>query len=559
MGESPSYAERAIRYANRAVAGEIPAAKPTILACQRFLDDLVRTWQFVFDQDRANRYCAFIECLPHIKGKWAKRNETIHLEDWQCFLVANVFGWIDRKTGLRRFRIAYTEVPRKNAKSTIAAGVGIACETLDGEPGAEVYSAATTREQARIVWDTAKQMCRKDREMCAELGIEVRAHALWCEESGSVFRALSADGETLDGLNIHCAIVDELHAHPTRKVWDVLETATGSREQPLLFAITTAGSNRAGICYEQRDYALKVLNGVVDDPSYFGLIYTIDDGDDWTTEIAWRKANPNYGVSVNPEDLARKCLKAQQQTAAQNNFLTKHLDVWVNADTAWMDMRAWDRQRNDKLSLDDFEGRRCYIGIDLASRIDVASIGYWFPPVDGGKHAVFHVGYLPEETIENSDNSQYAGWAMDGHLIASEGAMTDQDAIKDRVLADCRRFQVVAVGVDPFQAHKFLQELAAEDVPVLEYNQTVRNMSEPMKDFEALVVDGKLEHSGDPCLTWMMSNVVCHVDAKDNVYPRKEFAANKIDGPVALIMARGLALRDDETTSIYETEEMVVL
>lgn len=553
-----SYADRAVRYAQAIVAEQIPASKWTIGACRRFLDDLKRDWRYHFDRAAANKACGFIEKLPHIKGQWARRNERIKLEDWQCFIVSNIFGWLD-ENGNRRYRTAYVEVPRKNAKSTLAAGIGLYALACDGEPGAEVYSAATTREQARIVWDVAKQMCRKRRDMCEALGIDPRAHALWIEDSASVFRALSADGETLDGLNIHCAIVDELHAHPNRKVWDVIETATGSRHQPLVFAITTAGSNRAGICYEQRDYVSKLINGVADDPTYFGLVYTIDDGDDWTTELAWRKANPNYGVSVSPEDLARKAYKAQQQTSATNNFLTKHLDIWVNADTAWLDMRAWDRCRVPGLLLDDFEGRDVYLGLDLASRIDIASVAYWFPPVDGGKHSIFHIGFLPESAIENSDNSQYAGWAMDGHLRETEGVMTDQEVIKEHVLEACRRFNVRGVAVDPFQAHKLLREMADMQVPVVEYGQNVKNMSEPMKDFEGLVLAGMVEIPEDPCLTWMASNVVCHRDSKDNVYPRKEMVQNKIDGVVALIMARGMALQDQSGPSIYESERLMVL
>lgn len=558
MGQVPDYAQRAIGYAQAVVSGTVPAAKPTIGACRRFLEDLGRDWRYYFDHGAANRACGFIEMLPHIKGVWARKRERIRLEDWQCFIIANVFGWLDRDTGLRRFRTSYVEVPRKNAKSTLAAGVGLYALALDGEPGAEVYSAATTREQAKIVWDVAKSMCKKRTDMCDALGIEPRAHALWIEDAASVFRALSADGETLDGLNIHCAIVDELHAHPNRKVWDVIETGTGSRSQPLIFAITTAGSNRAGICYEQRDYVLKLLNGAADDPTYFGIIYTIDEGDDWTTETAWRKANPNLGVSVAIDDLARKAYKAQQQSSATNNFLTKHLDVWVNADTAWMDMRAWDRCRKP-LDIRDFEGRDCYIGLDLASKIDIASIGYWFPPLDGGKHTVFHVGFLPSEAIENSDNSQYAGWAMDGHLVETDGVMTDQERIKEQILEDCRRFNVRGIGVDPFQAVKLMGELNDLNVPVMEYRQTVLNLSEPMKDLEALVLAEHIQIPDDPCLTWMASNVVCHTDAKDNVYPRKEIAANKIDGIVALIMARGMALRDESQPSIYETQGLMIL
>lgn len=555
-----SFSARAGRYATAVVAGEIPAAKPTIWACERFLRDLERRgWEYRYDAALADRACGFIERLPHTKGVWARRKERLRLEDWQCFIVCQIFGWVHCGTGLRRFRTAYIEIPRKNAKTTLAAAIALYTFACDGEAGAEVYAAATTREQARIAWGISRQMCISSPAMCSALGIDPRAHMLWVEDSGSVFRPLSSDGDTLDGLNIHCAVVDELHAHPTRAVWDVLETGTGSRSQPLLLAITTAGSNRAGICYEQREYALKLLRGVADDPTYLGLIWTIDDGDDWTLERTWRKANPNYGISVMPDDIARLAYKAKQQSAATNNFLTKRLNVWVSADAAWMDMRRWDRCKREDLDIADFEGRECYVGVDLASKVDIASVVVWFPPDAGGAHTVFHQGFLPSEAVEDTDNSQLPGWVLDGWLTETEGAMTDQEAIKEYILSLCYRFRVQQVAFDPFQAHKIIQELMAERVPVVEYRQTVLNMSEPMKDLHALVLAGQLQMRDDPCLAWMASNVVCYVDAKDNIYPRKALPGNKIDGIVAMIMARGLAIQAKDSRSVYDEGGLLIL
>lgn len=560
MAQVSDYSSRAEQYAESIVAGEIPASKPTIRACRRFLNDLERKrFPFVFVTERANAACEFIEGLRHVKGVWARRRECIRLEDWQCFIVCNIFGWHHKKTHLRRFRRAYIEVPRKNAKSTLAAGIAKYMFVADNEAGAEVYAAATTREQAKIVWSIARQMCLADREMTAAFGIDVRAHMLWQEETGSVFRALSADGDTLDGLNIHCAIIDELHAHPTRDVVDVLETATGSREQPLLFAITTAGTNRAGICYEQRDYALKVLKCVAKDETLFALIYTIDPGDDWTVEVAWKKANPNYGVSVMPDDIAQAAYKAKQQSSATNNFLTKRLNVWVSADTAWMDMLRWTKCEKPGLDIADFAGRKCFVAVDLASKIDIASVVAWFPPGGDGVHTVFHRGFLPSEAVESSDVAQLPGWVMDGWLTETEGAMTDQDVIKEYIQDLCREYDVQQVAFDPYQGHKITQELLAEGLPVVVYPQNVKNMSEPMKDLEGLVRTGNIQFPADPCLEWMASNVVCHVDVKDNIYPRKALAGNKIDGIVAMIMARGLSIQMDDAPSIYESQGLIIL
>jgi phage terminase large subunit-like protein len=317
----------------------------------------------------------------------------------------------------------------------------------------------------------------------------------------------------------------------------VLETATGSRAQPLVWAITTAGSDRSGICYEQRDYVGKVLQGVVEDDNYFGVIYTIDDGDDWTDETVWAKANPNLGVSVSLDDLRGKARKAMQTPSAVGNFLTKHLNVWVNADSAWMDMRAWDACTNRALRIEDFAGQPMWGGLDLASKVDIASKVLIFERPGDGKICVFDRHWLPERAIEESRNSQYDGWRRSGHLQVTDGEVTDYDEIERDILDDCARFQAQQLGYDPHQATQLVGHMLDQGVPMVEVRPTVLNFSEAMKTVEAWVLQGKLEHTGSPVLTWMISNVVCHHDAKDNIYPRKERVENKIDGVVALITA----------------------
>ena len=313
-----------------------------------------------------------------------------------------------------------------------------------------------------------------------------------------------------------------------------------------MWAITTAGFNRAGICYEQRDYVKRILTGVHDDPEYFGIIYTLDDGDDWTQPESWQKANPNWGVSVKPDDIARKARKAMEMAAAQNNFLTKHLNQWVNADTAWLDMRKWEGCADPELDMDALEGQPCWIGLDLANKTDIAAMVLVFEREAGGVQ-VFGRYYLPEDAVEEGRNSQYSGWAIEGRLISTPGGVTDFAYIEEDLREFARRFDVQAVACDPWQASYLMQRLEEEGLPVLELRQTVQNMSEPMKQLEALVLSDKLRHNGCPVLTWMVSNVVAHLDAKENIYPRKEFPENKIDGVVALIMAlnRYLAAHQD--------------
>lgn len=545
--EARNHVALAQKYASDVLSGAVPACKWVRLSCQRQADDLEKAkgkdFPYRFDAAKAAvRVAKFIEKQPHIKGEWA--GKPIELEPWQLFALTVAFGWVHKVTGLRRFRTVYIEVPRKNAKSTMTSGVGLYMLTADGEAGAEVYSAATSREQARIVFNDAQHMARRGESFRKHFGVEVGAHSIHVLSTASKFQALSSEDNSLDGLNIHAALIDELHAHKTRAVYDVLETATGSRRQPLIWCITTAGSNRAGICYEVRTYLTKILEGVAQDETFFGLIYTIDDDDDWQSEDSWRKANPNYGVSVKPDDMARKCAKAMQMPSATNNFLTKHLNVWVNADTAWMDMRAWDRCKDESLSPEQFAGCPCWVGLDLASKTDMAARMLLFVrDVDGEQHYyAFGRYYLPEDAAEYGRNSQYSGWARDGRLVLTPGGVIDFAYIEDDLREASSMFELREVPYDPFQATQLSTRLASEGFPMVEYRPTVLNFSEPMKELEGLVLKGRLHHDGDPVLAWMMSNVVAHLDTKDNIYPRKERPENKIDGVVALISALGRAI-----------------
>lgn len=548
---SRDYLKIANQYIKDVLSGKIPACKYVVQACERQRADLKRKdLPYKFDKKKAVKICQFIEVLPHIKGIWA--GKPIKLEPWQVFVLTTVFGWVDAG-GLRRFKTAYTEVPRKNAKSTLSSGVALYLLCADGEGGPEVYSAATTRDQAKIVWEDAKRMVDRCTPLREYFGVQSSAHSVYVQKSAGVLKALARDqGGNLDGLNIHGAIVDELHAHKTREVWDVLETATGARSQPLIWGITTAGFNRTGICYEQRAYTIKILDRVHEDEEYFGIIYTIDENDEWTDPKVWAKANPNWGVSVSPDDIARKARKAMEMAAATNNFLTKHLNVWVNADTAWMNMRAWDACADATLSEEDFKGEPCWIGLDLATKTDLAVYMKLFKRED--MYYLFGRYYLPEEAAEDGRNSHYQGWARQGILTLTPGNITDFECIENDLRADASLYSVQQVGYDPWQASYLATRLMAEGLPMGEYRQTVQNMSEPMKQLEALVLSNKLRHNGCPVLTWSISNVVAHVDAKENIYPRKEFPENKIDPAVASIVALGEYLTcEQEGPSVYET------
>ena len=561
-----AYLDRLNAYAQRITDGTETAGPWERLAVARYLRDLARQgtpeFPYVLDDRLGARECYFLELLPHVNGGWAKpvyvdgkfSYAKLRLEDWQIFIEFQLFGWVHMETRLRRFRRSYEEIARKNAKSTRGAGRMLYLLTADGEPGSHCYSAATTGDQAREVFDVARNMSLREPEFLQRFGVDVGKHDITVPTTASSFKPLNAEGSTLDGLNVHGGLVDEVHAHKRRDLWDVLDTATGARSQALLSAITTAGTNRAGICYELRDYTCKVLQRVVDDETWFGIIFTIDEGDDWRDPAVWRKANPNLGISVKLDSLEAASRKAQAMPSAQANFLTKNLNVWVSSDSAWMDMTAWDACANRALTVESVEHLPCWIPLDLASKVDVAAAPRLFYDKERDHYYLISRFWLPERAVATGRNSQYDGWVRAGHMNATDGEVIDFDQIEDALRSDVARLDVQELPYDPWQATQLAGRLQAEGAPMVEYRQTVATMSEPMKTFEALVLQRKLTHDGNPVMTWMVSNVVCHLDAKDNIYPRKEREENKIDGPVATIMGIGRILAGDGSeSSFWET------
>ena len=547
---SKDYVAIAQQYMADVEAGRISACKWVKLAVKRQRKDLEKYSKhnslYVFVEAEAVRVCKFIELLTHTKGELA--GTRISLEPWQVFILTTAFGWRRRFGGGRRFRRVYIEVPRGNGKSCLSSGVALYCLVADREPGAEVYSFATTRDQAKIVFGDAKVMAERNAPLRQQFGLQVLANALYVPNTNSTFQAKSAEGSTLDGLNTHLAVIDELHAHKTRAVYDVVETSLGKRRSSLLWCITTAGFDTSGICYEVRTMSTKVLEGTVIDETQFAIIYTIDDEDDWTAEAALQKANPNWGVSVRPEVITSLLKKAKALTSAVNNFKTKHLNIWCSASSAWMDMQAWDANEiyEDRSS---YEGLPCYIGLDVGAKNDVTAKVLLFPR--GKSFMVFADFYLPEAAIEKSTNSQYSGWVADGWINQSGGAMTDLSRIEEDLREDLSRYDVKGIAFDPWNALQLATSLSNDGAPMIEYRNTVQNFSDPMKSLEALTQDKRINHDGNPVLRWMMSNVVAKLDAKDNIFPRKERYENKIDGVVALIMALGIATNSTEEVNPF--------
>lgn len=540
-----NHIDQAHDYMRGVLSREISACKWVILAVQRQVDDLAREvsdeWPWVFDPARAVRPCEFIELLPHIKGKWARDRRLIALSPWQSFILTTIFGWVNRDTGLRRFRDVYLEIPRKNAKSTLSSGVALYMLTADGEPGAEVYSAATTKDQARIVFDDAKQMADRTPDMRTYLGLVIQQHSITVAHTASSFKPLAAEGSTLDGLNVHFTVLDELHAHKTRTVYDVIDTARGAREQSLLWCITTAGTDLSGICYERRTYTTKMLERVIDDHSTFGIVYSIDDGDDPFIESSWAKANPNWLTSVLRDDMEAASRNAENSESSRNNFFTKRLNVWVNGESAWMDMVAWAKCADTSLSLSDFAGEKCWMGLDLAQKKDFAALCLVFQRA--GTWHVFTRLYLNELAVQESGNAHLSGWARAGHVIVTDGDITDFDVLAEDMRRFCKQFDVQEIAFDPALSMYFAGKLIEEGLPLVEIAQRAMFFTPPLIQVENLVLEKKLKFDGNPVMTWMVSNLVVKVSKFNELRsPTKERPENKIDGPMAMLMALGRAL-----------------
>jgi len=533
----------------------------------------------VFDAARAERIVMAAELLPHIKGPLAKvlhidakkrkHWNTIVLEPWQCWILTRIFGWVHRDTRSRRFRVALVFVPRKNAKSTLASVIGLYALACDGESGAEVYSAATTRDQARIVFKAAWQMARRSPDFCDQFGVSTAVKdAIEVAETASEFKALSADASTLDGLNPHCAIVDEVHAHKSRHVWDVIETAVDARTQPLIFPISTAGFNLAGIGHELLQFGQRVLEGVAHAPTFFAINYTIDDGDDWKLPATWRKANPNLGVSVDPAGLRAKAVKAEHSPGALNNFLTKHLNVWVTRDGIGLNLAAWQAGKTETLRPEQFAGQEAWIGVDMGARRDVSAVVAYVPTERGG--VVFGRYYMPQAVIDTSDIAQLSGWVHSGHMIATPGNTIDFNIIQDDIVKWCRLFDVQEIDCDPalmIRMGPSLQDAVGEDVPVVEITQTNEWQGRAYGDLDEAVTGGRIEHDGNPVLTWMVSCVVgrqVYVKGKEAIVPRKsggkDSLTSKIDGVIALMLAKSRSeLTGDGDSSVYEDQGITTL
>ena len=545
------------KYASDVVSGEIVTGKWIKAACQRALDDFEQQntegFPFIFNPEKAERACDFMEMIPLTKGLWASRNETLKLAPWQAFMFSELFGWVDEE-GFRRFKTLYLSLGRKGGKTILAAAIGIYCLTADGEEGPEIYTLARGREQAKICFQMCRRMCKKAPLLPRELGLDVRTHEILAPGSGGILKPLASIADSLDGLSPSLAILDEVHSYRNTEIIDVMSTAVGARAQPLMLMITTAGKDSSGVAFQQESYLRQVLNSTLHqhqglgykisgksskDDSLFGLVYALDDGDDWQDEIIWVKANPLLGVSPSLETLRRACTKAKTLPSARNSFRMKHLNEWIGGDSAFFDMQKWRELGDPSLDIADFETDSVVVGLDLASRLDITALVRVFVRMqDGQEHFyLFPEFYLPENTITESPNQNYSGWVETGLLTGTVGSMTDYDVIEEQIFEDAADYDVRGIAIDPWNSVQISGHLEKQRIDVIEVPQTVRELSPTLKNMEALIADKRIHHTGHPVLSWMVSNVQAHEDRKGNIFPAKARNEDKIDGVSATLNA----------------------
>jgi len=511
--------------------------------------------EFYFDARLADRAVKFFEkYLRHSKGEWA--GKSFVLPQWQRDIVREIFGWLRIADGTRRYRTLYLEVPRKNGKSTFVAGLGLMLLTADGEAGAEIYSAAADKDQASIVFKEASEMVRQSPEL-DEL-CDRQTKCILVPSKVCAYRVLSADAFTKHGLNPHGILFDELHVQPNRELWDVLTTGVGARRQPLTVAATTAGHDKNTIGWEIHDYAVKVRDGIIDDPTFLAVIYAADEGDDWTSPATWKKANPNLGVTIKEEFLREQCEKAKAMSSYENTFKRLYLNIWTEQDQRWISVATWDSNRQE---LDATPGkRRCYLGLDLASTTDLACAMRVFPRPDGTFDVIPRY-YVPRENVNaraKRDRVPYPVWIRDGYIVATEGNVIDYDFIKRDITEWDREHDLIEIGYDPWNATQLAVQLQGDGFVMVPVRQGYATLSPVSKHFEGLVLAGRIRHGGHPVLRWNISNAAKEEDAAGNIKPSKQKSREKIDGLLALLIGLSRAtLSSPKKKSVYATRGML--
>lgn len=546
-------------YAEKVVSGEIPACIYVIGACKRYLKDLEFSYEidcsFYFNKDKAERYLRLVQKFEHAIGNWPTKN--IVYSPWQKFVFMNVMGFIRHSTKMRRFRTAHVEIPRGNAKSTMASQATLYFVGLDEDAaGNNVECVATKKDQAKIVVESAQSMARKNVNFLKKTGTEVRTHDIINKDTDSRVRALSSDKDGLDGLNGALIVCDELHVMDD-KVFEIIDTGQSKRRDSLLLCITTAGYNVEGVGFSQSTYAKKICLGEVEDDTFFAIVYTIDKGDDEWDERTWAKANPNWGVSVDPLNFSAKAKKARSQPSQAANFKIKHLNMWIAEANAYFNLDEWDKCGDPTLRIEDFTGERFNGAIDLSSKIDLTAFGFLTKKED--KYYFFSKAFIPEKRLDKEQKGIYENAVISGHLISTPGEAINYPKLQDTFEETISDINVDQTFFDPWNATEFAQRMTAKSIEMVEFPMRVSTLSEATKQLQALIAEGRIIHDGSPLLRWCMGNVVCKEDANSNVFPKKSHPKLKIDLALVLIMSLAGWIKLEKEQSVYETRGVIVL
>jgi phage terminase large subunit-like protein len=521
------------QYIDDVTAGNIIVCEHVANAVNRYLSDRANGWGF--SENYAQHAIDFIEQLEHSTGDYA--GKPFKLEGWQAFIVWNLFGFLN-PDGSRRFTRAYVEVPRKNGKSTFSSAVMLYGLIADGESAAQIYSAATKLEQAMMVFGESVRVCQNVGWLRDELSVNNSTNNRRIVYGQSIYRPLEWSPDKQDGLNTHFAVIDEYHAHPNDGLYNVLRNSMGARRQPLLFTITTAGFNRESPCYKHRNYCASVLSGAIKDDALFSVIYTLDEGDDWTDSKNWAKANPNWGVSVYPRQLEQALTEAKEFVHKEVEFKTKLLNVWTDTALTWITDSVW----MDCTEAGEVDGI-CYGGLDLASTGDFCAFSLYFPEYS----AIRTWYFLPSEAAYRRKDAAGASirqWIADGQIIATDGNVTDYSYIKAKIIELAQQYDIKDIAFDRFNASQLVIDLQNEGLQMFPFGQGFISMSSPTKELERLVKDAQLKHDGNPVTRWMMVNILLKSDPAGNIKIDKAKSGDKVDGPVSIVMALGTAMQD---------------
>ena len=538
--------------------GTIPSCKYVKWAVQRHVDDLERAksddYPYYFDEETAKWYIDLFQFFILYEGEAAGRPFDLSNLEWIQFQLWSIFGWKRKSNGKRRFRKSYVLVAKKNIKTTLAGCLGLIGLLFDGESGAQIYSAASNAKQAKICFRAAREIAKKSPALRNRL--EILSHNIAHMESASFFEYISSQSaQTKDGLNPHFSIIDEYHAHPDNEVHDVLDSATAAREQPLVYIISTEGFNQNGPHADLRDYCIKIVdpNDSTEDDHIFFLYYTLDEKDDWKKEKNWVKANPSIGVSVKYDDLRAKAKTAAQLPSQLNNFLTKHMNVPVDAEEAFIPSDMWAKCNKSKLArpvseleiiLKQYQGRKCFGGLDLGSVSDFTCLTLAFEPTEKGDYwDIFMISIIPADTIgERKNGMKIAEWVREGWIMETPGNVTDHNFTRELILTIAEHVNFVELAYDRYKMTEMVTSLMNEGIEMTPFGQGYVSMNPAIDDFERLIKKELINHGGNPVLEWMMRNVVIKKDPAGNRKFDKEKATDKIDGVVSTAMAIGRAM-----------------